>query len=360
MLLSYYSRRLTKSLPLTKVARAPRRLLSNLQFMLKFWTLRNKPKIIYALTPLPTCRNLGDHAQTIAIRAWLARHYRHLPVIELDYRRTRHLLPALRWLTGPDDILVLQSGGNMGDFRKPVETIRQLLIRTFTKNKIVSLPTTIHTDDSYQTNQQREMMIRVYQAHSKLIIFARDVVSERLAKQLLKDCHIILMPDFALSMPWNQYSHCNDTPHVLLCLRSDTESELSVEDRENIKGMLPYCSEFFDTRTEVPIASDQQEAALNGVLDTIRRFDVVVTDRFHGLIFSVMLHKACVALASVDHKMIGGYEWFRDLPFVAFAKNLEQIPTLVERCLNEDNRAVPNWNERYFDRIPKLIRQTFN
>jgi pyruvyl transferase EpsI len=47
--------------------------------------------------------------------------------------------------------------------------------------------------------------------------------------------------------------------------------------------------------------------------------------------------------------------WFKEIPFVVFAQDIDEIPSLVERCLAIESREIPDWNAKYFDRIPELI-----
>lgn len=340
------------------VAKSIWRLFSITVFAFRFRSLRNKRKIIYALKPPAHNKNVGDQAQVIAIRRWLQKHYPQLPVIELSRNESRYFLPALRWLVKPQDTLLLQSGGNMGDFNKPAENLRLMLISAFPNNKVVSLPQTIHFDKQCQTEAQRERMCRIYQGHQNLMIFARDPESERLGRQFLPGCRIELFPDFVLSMQYDHHQRINQPPRVLLCFRKGNKSILSSERRLSIKAELPYVSMFYDTCIGTPLAQQLHEKALMQVIKTIQSFDVIVTDRLHGLIFSVICHKPCVAFNTSTHKMRGGYEWFRDLPFVMFARAPDDIPMLIEQCLKVEDREIPNWNARYFDQLPGLIKLT--
>jgi len=335
--------------------RAAARNLVNVQFAFRYRHLRKSRKIIYALQPRPGSPNIGDHAQTIAIRGWIQKHYPNFPVVELSRDDTEYFLPALRWLTNPVDVILLQSGGNMGDFRKRAERIRLSVIQTFPRNRIVSLPQTIRFDDEAQTKAQRDHMCRIYNRHPNLTILARDPISDGLARRFLPNCRVMFMPDFVLSTHSEQSPTANSFPRVLLCLRDDDGSRLTPVQRQEIKAHLPYSSMFFDTCGRGLISERGHEGALRTILETVRRFDVVVTDRFHGLIFSVVCRKPCVALHSSGHKMIGGYEWLRDLPFVRFAQTPDDIPELVEQCLGIEDRRVPDWNALYFDRIPDLL-----
>ena len=118
---------------------------------------------------------------------------------------------------------------------------------------------------------------------------------------------------------------------------------------------LPYHCTYYDTRLSEPIEVTEREAVLENTLKLFRASDVVITDRFHGVIFAVLCQTPCVVLRTVDHKLTSAMHWFKDIPFVMLADRLEAVPSLVERCLTIENRKVRDWNLECFDRIPELI-----
>lgn len=333
------------------LARIPR----NFWFAYTHRHLRPERKIIYALTPPPRLKNVGDHAQAVAIHAWLRKHFPELPVIEMDKDQARYYLPALRWLVQPSDVLFLHSGGNLGDRGIWSESIRRLLISTFTRNQIVSLPQTIYFSATSTGRKERENTRRIYAVHPNLTIIDRDPRSGELAAELFPKAQTFCTPDFVLSLPPSQPGKRNNPPKVLLCLRLDDESVLSTDQRGEIADCLPYQCTYYDTTLATPIEVSEREVVLKRTLDLFRASDVVITDRYHGLIFAVLCRKPCVVLRTVDHKLTSAMHWFKDVPFVVFAQDLDELPSLVECCLAVESRQVPDWNTKYFDKIPELI-----
>lgn len=340
-----------------KVRETFSRIPQNFWFAFTHRHLKCQSKILYALTPHPELRNVGDHAQAVAISAWLKKHFPELSVLEMDKKRSRDLLPALRWLVQPDDVVFLHSGGNMGDRGTGSEAIRRLIISSFPRNKIVSLPQTIYFSDTQTGVKERENTRRIYATHPNLTIIGRDPRSGDLAAELFPKAQVSCMPDFVLSMATKQKQSekKNTSLKVLLCLRLDNESAITPEQRKNIANCLPYPCTYYDTTIGSSIALCKRAIVLESALDLFRASDVVVTDRYHGLIFSVLCRKPCVVLRTVDHKLTSAMHWFKDVPFVLFAENLDEIPSLVERLLTVESREVPNWNALYFDKIPELI-----
>lgn len=329
----------------------------NMVFAYRHRHLREQRKIIYSITPPPRWKDIGDHAQVVAIDAWLAKHYPDIPILEMDKDRARYYLPALKWLTGPDDLILLHSGGNMGDRAMWSEGIRRLLIQSFPDNQIASLPQTIFFSETPRGKREYENTRRIYAQHPDLLIVARDPLSLETARTMFPHARTDCMPDFVLSLEPAPVADKSDdhTPQVLLVLRSDNEAFITPEQRAAISTMLPYPCAYFDTVTEKPILESEREAVVERCLNTFRDADVVVTDRFHGLIFSVITRTPCVALRSIDHKIIAGRHWFGEVPFIRFAERVEDIPRFVEELRSVTDRTIPDYNRLYFDRLPEVI-----
>lgn len=339
-----------------QVITAPKWLINNLIFAYKHKYLKEQTKIVYALTPPPYLKNIGDHAQVIAIRAWLTKHFSEFPVIEVDKDRGHYFLPALKWLVQHDrDIFFLHSGGNLGDRGKWSEGMRREIIKNFPYNQIVSLPQTIFFSDTAEGRNERETSRRIYATHPNLTIIGRDTRSGDLAAELFPKAQTFCMPDFVLSLSPRHSVQRNNHPKILLCLRLDNESVLTPKQRQEIGDNLPYECTYYDTTLDKEIAVEQREATLNETLNKFMDADVVVTDRYHGLIFTILCQKPCVVLRTVDHKLTSAIHWFQDIPSVMFAQNLEEISKLVEQCLTIESINTIDWSAKYFDKIPQLV-----
>lgn len=314
--------------------------------------LKDRRKIIYALSPPPRLRNIGDHAQAVAIRKWFGKHFPDLPVMELDKDESSRFIEPLKRLAAPDDLLFLHSGGNLGDRGMWSETARRLLIRSFPQNRIFSLPQTIYFSNTETGLRERERSARIYGDHPRLTVMGRDPESGRLAEAIFPKATTFCMPDFVLSMPPLPPRPRRSKPRILLCLRVDNESVLSIQDRLGLQRSLPFESTLYDTTLSRPIPVAERERILKETLDLFQDHDAVVTDRYHGVIFAVLCGQPTVVLRTVDHKLTSAMEWFRDLPFVRMASGIEEVEPRLKECLAVTAYDAPNWNELYFDRLP--------
>jgi len=327
----------------------------NLLFARSYRHLRDEKKIIYALTPPPYLKNVGDHAQVIAIRAWIEKHFPGFPVIEVDKDQGHICLSAIQRLVQPDDLIFLHSGGNLGDRGKWSERMRREMISTFPGNQIVSLPQTIHFSDTPAGIEQKEKTRCIYSAHPNLTVIGRDPRSGEIATELFPNANTFCMPDFVLSLPARSSETKNSHPKVLLCLRLDSESALTLEQHKEIGDSISYDCTYYDTTLPKSIDYKKRKSVLDETLELFLSADVVVTDRYHGLIFTILCQKPCVVLRTVDHKLTSAIHWFKDMPQIKFAHSLDEVSGLVDECLKIENRESPDWSANFFDKIPELI-----
>ncbi|HDL64664.1 MAG TPA: hypothetical protein ENH12_04665, partial [Proteobacteria bacterium] len=125
--------------------------------------------------------------------------------------------------------------------------------------------------------------------------------------------------------------------------------------RNQIPRIIPYQTAFFDTTFSASIKAGNREALLIQTLNYFSSFDGVITDRYHGVIFSVICRRPCLVLPTVDHKLTSAIEWFTEVPFITIARNLDEIPGKLEQCLRGGDRSVPDWNRIYFDGLPARL-----
>jgi hydroxyethylthiazole kinase-like uncharacterized protein yjeF len=98
---------------------------------------------------------------------------------------------------------------------------------------------------------------------------------------------------------------------VLLCIRNDSEKKYTDDEIKQLKNKLQeaglFC-EVADTNSNLPlkelIANFSSE--LEKTLDFFARHKVVITDRYHGTIFSMISNTPVIVIATNDHKVKTG------------------------------------------------------
>ena len=165
---------------------------------------------------------------------------------------------------------------------------------------------------------------KIYESHSDLHIFARESISYEVMRNKLK-VNIYLCPDIVLSQ--NQSDNNLKRKGIACCIREDEESIFNEAERLSIVKSIQECFHGEVTFTDTHIGRGgltwvERKYELNKIWGTFKGSEVVVTDRLHGMIFSVITKTPCVVILNNNHKIIQTYKnWLRDLEHIVLLEN---------------------------------------
>ena len=178
-------------------------------------------------------------------------------------------------------------------------------------------------------------------AHN-LHILERDKISFAKGKKYFPSNNHLLVPDTVTAMELPNTLQNNKRAGVCFFLRNDKEKVLPDDIVAKLRQYLDLQGikyEFSDT--VIPDMLDNNSARWKAVTEKLqmaRNSRLVITDRYHGTIFSVITHTPVVVFKSYDTKISAGIKWFEDLSWVHYAENMnvDEIIMLIKRyCSNE-------------------------
>jgi len=323
----------------------------NIPYYLDKREYQNVNKVVYAITPPARLDNIGDHAQVIGIKKWLNEYFNPYHVLEVDKDETTHFIPAVKRITNDNDLVFLHSGGNLNDRSLWSEGARRKVVTNFPRNTIVQLPQTIFFSDTSRGRKECKKSKQIYESHDNLVITARDPVSLEKANNYF-DVETLIAPDFALMIDASEFVDLDiQRSGAMLCLRRDEESDLSDEDKSTLESYLGDTNmdiTRFDTTLDQPIEKNKRETHLQNTLQRFVENELVITDRFHGMIFSVITQTPCVAIDTVDHKISSSSTWFDELDAVTYTSEMSEIPALIDELRHKSVTKI-NMQSKYFE-----------
>lgn len=324
--------------------------------------LKHTKPTVYLLD-LPGHNNLGDEAIGISEVNFLKK-YSALYDYDLEfYSCLDNIFSRIKWLKkniSPKDIIVCQGGGNMGDLYPYYEYIRLIIIKSFPNNKIVIFPQTYYVEDT--KNRIYNLMKKVYNSHNKLVIYAREEKSYQLLQKDFKNNRVLLAPDMVLSYPYYSKGVRKQNRKVLFCLRNDKEkgkNEKNIEVIEKNVQELGYDISFTDTMEKEGKTYDSLESAKKAVDKKIEEFStakLVVTDRLHGMVLSILGGTNCLALDNSTHKIKGVYKWINGVEGVQLFDSSRSVVEQLENILKENL----DYDFQFFlDNLEEMGREIF-
>lgn len=317
---------------------------------------KHNPRMVY-LVMTPEHTNLGDHAIASA-------EIRLLKSLGIDYIEiTGKQLEKMKWqkvlgVMNKTPIL-LHGGGYLGTLWFEAEQLMREVVTNNPKSPIFMMPNTIFYEDSAWGKEEFDRSCKLYNAHKKLAVFAREKISYDAMLHAYRN--VKLVPDMVLFR--NECDSSTDRKGCLLCLRKDLEKTMGDEDQAvldiQVRQLFGDSVSYTDTVVAQRVSPDRREEALNLKFSEFRSAELVVTDRLHGMIFCAITGTPCIVLDSKSPKVRGCYEWIKNLPYIRFADHVssvtEEYHKIPKAVYQYDNGPL----QQYYEQLSQDILSMF-
>ena len=290
------------------------------------------PAARVALIDFPNYPNVGDSAIYLGQLACLAALGAPKPCFVCDFRTYDRAELARR--IGTRGTILLTGGGSFGDLWPFAQELREDIARSFPNNPIVQLPQTIHFQRADTLHRARATL----NAHAHFTLLVRDFRSQEIARnEFAVPSH--LCPDMAFALGPLARTRTAERP-LLWLMRTDKERLIELSDahqpREDWLDEPPMAlrelSYLLMGATRRASLSRVARPLLSGIyaplarrrlrrgLEILSSAEVVITDRLHGHILSLLLGIPHVMLDNNYGKLSSFYTtWIRDVDDVRLA-----------------------------------------
>lgn len=311
---------------------------------------------------VPVHNNLGDQAQGVCIRRWLKKHY---PDREIVCVETNSLVntkfSALKFLKKtykPEDIIIFQSGYTTTDLGGYADEMHCKVIQALPNANFLMMPQTIF----FEKEERKQNTSKVYSSAKNMLFLARDRVSFAMAQEMFTDIELMQYPDIVTTLI-GQYDYCNERDGVLFCCRDDSEKYYT---EEEISDLMNRCREFANVEITdtTKASSDVAKNAEDYIMREIERYSkykAIITDRYHGTIFSLVAGTPVIIIQTTDHKVTTGAEWFKGIydEHVFLAGSLDEACEMCKKIYNSDrtHKLEPYFEKEYYDKLPAIFEE---
>lgn len=305
----------------------------------------NSNKTLYFFVT-PTHSNLGDQAQLMCWLKLFDEIYKGYKIICIPNKYAKkNTVKYINDNLKPEDLIFIHSGYLIFDPHPELPFICHI-ISTIKNHHITVLPQTINL----YTKEKRENVSKIFNSHKDLLIMCRDEISYNNAKELFNSCAIKLMPDIVTSLIGDKKFSFEGSKRngVLFCLRNDGEKFYTKDEINNlIKRFSNIQINICDTSVNVFVSKwvHHREEIITAMLKNFSKAQVIITDRYHGTIFSQIVNTPVIVLSSSDHKLSSGVKWFPKNIFennVYFAKDLNEAYDMAMNILSRNGNIYTN------------------
>ena len=309
----------------------------------------------------PTHSNLGDQAQLLCWLRLFEEWYPDHEIIKVPTKfRNFYTLRMIHKHLQPGDKLFIHSGYLFFDPHPELPFILDV-VRDFYDQQVVILPQTVNIMDGWFQHITAQIM----DSNPNVTLICRDEVSLQKAKKLYSQIRFMLMPDVVTSLIGNKdfvpESLWNIRREgILLCLRNDLEKFYSDDE---ISGLQKRFTGIKIDRTDTTIDAQpwvwekKRKELILGMLAKFAKYRVIITDRYHGTIFSQIVNTPVIVINSADHKLSSGVKWFPKEIFkenMFYAKDLEEAYHLANEILRNHTEVKvnpPYFKHKYFENL---------
>lgn len=310
--------------------------------------------------------NLGDMGQYLCILNWIKENFLSSEI--MMYQSSTVVNPfinfplKLKEIYQPEDIIVFQSGYCTQDLGGDHELMHRMIIDTIPYAKILMMPQTIYFQ---KEENKKRTSVSYNQAHNMLFL-ARDTISYNMAKEMFPDIQTAVFPDIVTTLI-GKYHFNNTRKGVCFCLRDDGEKLYSNKDLGILKNKIQRVSSV--TTTDTTIATSFKKIRKNILkftnkqIEYFANFEVTITDRYHGTIFSLAAGTPVIIIKTNDHKVVTGADWFKGVydDYVYIAEDLEEAYKLYKNLKNKklSHNLAPFFEEEYYNKLKELFYNSF-
>lgn len=330
--------------------------LNELDIRLK--SLSEKKHIWYFCVPVH--KNLGDQAQKLCILKWMSENYPEYDVVQITTNSMscgRSSINCVKKYVGKDDLIFFQSGYTFDGYHID-EAVHKSICENF-DNKIIFLPQTI----LYKTKRKQDEMVNAINNHKRTLLLARDQISYETASRLFDKITVQKYPDIVTSMigtiPRNE-----DRDGILFCIRNDREKLYS---DKQIDELIKQFKDIKTDRTDTNVVSDEAvkdanklQEELSKTIEKYSKYKLVITDRYHGTIISLIAGTPVIILKTTDHKVTSGADWFKGVcdEYVSVVDNLESVYEEAEKMLSRQYTDIePYFEDMYYKHLKETINE---
>lgn len=317
-----------------------------------------KRKVVYLLGT-PRHNNIGDLAIIYAEKQFIKNTTSNAHVVSIPLSILATGSYFLKKIIKNDDLIIGHGGGNMGNEYMIEEKCRRDFIYSFQKNKIIIFPQTIYFTETKIGYRELVKTQNIYANHSNLTLIATEIVSYDAMLKLFPNNNVMLAPDIVLSLNLN-VTNLKNRQGGMTCIRNDGESLFDSTNKVFLQKWI--LSKFVKINITDTIAHEKlfrftpKTHVVKSKLLEFSSSKFVLTDRLHGMVMSAITGTPCIAFSNYNHKVLGTYEWLKDLDYIAYCEDKDELDQLLATLEVDKLHAYdPAIFNQYWSKIRELL-----
>jgi exopolysaccharide biosynthesis predicted pyruvyltransferase EpsI len=311
--------------------------------------------------------NLGDLAQYYCIQRWIKNNYPDIPSYEFEATtivdKRLSFIKQLEHVLGDNDIIIFQSGYTTQDLGGVHDEMHRLVLDHYPNANVLMMPQTIFFQK--ENNRQRTSLSLNRGKHH--LFLSRDKISYEQALKMFPDITNALFPDIVTTLV-GHYSFAHKRKGILICRRNDGEKFYEEEKIIELKNKLEQITNVYISDTTIKDSyktiRKNLKTYIENVIEDYSKYELIITDRYHGTIFSLAANTPVIVIKTNDHKVVTGLDWFNGIydDHAMLAESLDHALELAKKVLESklDVKLKPFYDDKYNNELKPLFEKVIN
>lgn len=301
---------------------------------------------------IPTHRNIGDQAIVYAEHEFLKDKFPSKNIVEIAEEETIPTLKSIKGQLRPGDVVCFNGGGNLGTMYPYQENIREAVVKHLPHTQIISFPQSIFFENG--KDKEKKILEEVYHKHASFHLVLRESFSYETAQKFLPSDRLSLTPDIVLYLLKTIFGEVNlstQRKNIICLLRNDREKKVDQTFIREMKQLLHEKKKkitYSDTMSNRELINTLvlRKQVVTSKVQEIAQNDVVITDRLHGMILSLLARRPCIVLQNGNPKIKSTVQtWLTDCPLVFYLEkaNITSLKDTLQQVEHLDVTAANKW-----------------
>ena len=268
----------------------------------------------------------------------------------------------IKYIINNNDIIIINGGGYFGLYETYIRE-QAKIVKTFKNNHIIFFPCTILNPNKHKKNEYR-YFINIFNNHKNITLFTRESKSYQVASSLFKNITIYNVPDIATRLNLSFVKKNKKREGILLIFRNN-EVLLDEKDRKTIEHIAQkYFNNIYKRNSKKKMNKTITELIKKKetfeFINFIAERELVITDRLHGAILSIITGTPCIIFGNRFHKVESSFNsWFKNFSYISFIerKDIEKkLEKTIIRLKNIYNSNSSNYDYNIFNNYYLLMK----
>lgn len=324
--------------------------LKALKYKIKTYLIKAGNNNIYLINT-PEHGNLGDQMIAIATFKFLNVYFPNNNIVEITHDQFINAKNILKKKVHKNNLILIHGGGYLGDLWEKEQQVFCDIVEIFSENNKIAFPQTIY----FLNKEKINYYFQKFKYFKNLYIVARENSSyDFLKNKFLEAGKVLLTPDIVLYH--SQIDFKQRREGILFCMRTDKEKTSDLNDLYNVLLSKYKKVDNTDTVVDYSINCHNREKEVLKKLEQFSKYEVIITDRLHGMIFAYLSKTPCIAFDNVSKKVSGVYKWIENSNCIICNEKYDEKIVLeqIDYCVNLKVKKFENCQEK-FDTLINLI-----